>query len=212
LIYDSAKRPQPGKVVRHICPSAPGAKDWNPSSFSPRTGLIYVPHNNMCMDWEATSVSYIAGTPYIGAEVKYYAGPGGKKGEMMAWDPVLRKKIWSIPEDYPLWSGSAVTAGGIVFYGNLEGWFKAVDADSGKVLWQFKTSSGIIGQPTVFRGPDGHEYVAILSGIGGWAGSMISNDLDPRDATAGNGWGAAVGSLKQKTTKGGTLYVFSLPH
>jgi hypothetical protein len=75
-----------------------------------------------------------------------------------------------------------------------------------------QTGSGIIGQPTVYRGPDGHEYVAILSGIGGWAGSVVSNDLDPRDATAGNGWGSATGELKQITTKGGMLYVFSLPH
>lgn len=212
LIYNEGKRPMPGKVVRDICPTAPGAKDWNPSAFSERTGLLYIPHNNMCMDWEATTVGYIAGTPYVGADVKYYAGPGGNRGEFSAWDPIARKKVWSIPEEFPLWSGAAATAGGIVFYGTLDGWFKAVDDTSGQVLWQFKTESGIIGQPTVFRGPDGHEYVAILSGIGGWAGSMVANDLDPRDATAGNGWGAAVGDLKKRVNKGGTLYVFSLPH
>jgi PQQ-dependent dehydrogenase (methanol/ethanol family) len=211
LIYADDKKPQPGKVVRDICPSAPGSKDWNPSAYSSQTGLLYVPHNNMCMDWEATQVSYIAGTPYIGAEVKYYPGPGGNRGEFSAWDIVQRKKIWSIAEPYPLWSGAAATAGGLVFYGNLEGWFKAVDASTGELLWQFKTGSGIIGQPTVFRAPDGHEYVAILSGIGGWAGSVVSNDLDVRDATAGNGWGVATGPLKQSVTKGGMLYVFSLP-
>lgn len=210
LIYADDKKPQPGKVVRDICPSAPGSKDWNPSAYSPQTGLMYVPHNNMCMDWEATQVSYIAGTPYIGAEVKYYPGPGGNRGEFSAWDIVQRKRIWSIREEFPLWSGAAATAGGIVFYGNLEGWFKAVDASSGELLWQFRTGSGIIGQPTVFRGPDGHEYVAILSGIGGWAGSVVSNDLDVRDATAGNGWGVATGPLKQSVTKGGMLYVFTL--
>jgi len=212
LIYDDGKRPMPGKVVRDICPTAPGAKDWNPSAFSESTGLLYIPHNNMCMDWESTSVGYIAGTPYVGADVKYYAGPGGNRGEFCAWDPVARKKVWSIPEEFPLWSGAAATAGGLVFYGTLDGWFKAVDDSSGKVLWRFKTDSGIIGQPTVFRGPDGHQYVAILSGIGGWAGAMVSNDLDPRDATAGNGWGSAVADLKRRVAKGGTLYVFSLPH
>ena len=51
----------------------------------------------------------------------------------------------------------------------MEGWFKAVDARSGKLLWKFKTSSGIVGQPITYRGPDGKQYVAILSGIGGWA-------------------------------------------
>src|SRR3954453_12428089 len=112
---------------------------------------------------------------------------------MMAWDPVQRRKAWTIPENFPVWSGAAATAGGVVFYGTLEGWFKAVDADTGALLWQFKTGSGIIGQPTVFRGPDGHQYVAILSGVGGWAGSNVSKNLDPRvapPATGGGGGGA----------------------
>jgi glucose dehydrogenase len=163
------------------------------------------------MDFEPTEVNYIAGTPYVGAEAKFYAGPGGNRGEMMAWDPIARRKVWTIAEDLPIWSGTAATAGGLVFYGTLDGWFKAVDARTGQLLWQFKTGSGIVGQPTVFRGPDGRERVAILSGVGGWAGALVSGDLDPRDETAGNGWGSAVPDLKQKTTKGGMLYVFSLP-
>lgn len=205
------KEPKMGRVVRDVCPSAPGAKDWNPSAFSPQTGWLYVPHNNLCMDWELTEVGYIAGTPYIGTEERYYAGPGGHRGEMMAWDPVARRKAWTIAEHFPLWSGALATAGGVVFYGTLEGWFKAVDAATGELLWQFRTGSGIIGQPTTFRGPDGRQYVAILSGIGGWPGTIVANDLDPRDQTASNGWGAAVGDLKQVTTKGGMLYVFGLP-
>ncbi|HEX6012071.1 MAG TPA: methanol/ethanol family PQQ-dependent dehydrogenase, partial [Geminicoccaceae bacterium] len=206
------KEPKMGRVVRDVCPSAPGAKDWNPSAFSPQTGWLYVPHNNLCMDWELTEVSYIAGTPYVGTEERYHAAPGdGHRGEMMAWDPIDRRKAWTIAEHFPLWSGALATAGGVVFYGTLEGWFKAVDAATGELLWQFKTGSGIIGQPTTFRGPDKHQYVAILSGIGGWPGSIVSGDLDPRDQTAASGWGGAVGDLKQVTTKGGMLYVFALP-
>lgn len=205
------EEPKMGRVVRDVCPSAPGAKDWNPSAFSPRTGWLYVPHNNLCMDWELTEVGYIAGTPYIGTEERYFAGPGGHRGEMMAWDPVARRKAWTIAEHFPLWSGALATAGGVVFYGTLEGWFKAVDAATGELLWQFRTGSGIIGQPTTFRAPDGRQYVAILSGIGGWPGSIVSGDLDPRDQTTSNGWGYAVGDLKQVTTKGGMLYVFGLP-
>jgi lanthanide-dependent methanol dehydrogenase len=212
LNYVNDKKPQLGKVVRNICPAAPGAKDWNPSAYSPLTGLVYIPHNNMCMDWEETSVSYISGTPYVGAEVKYYAAEGGHKGAFTAWDPVARKKVWSIPETYPVWSGAAATAGGVVFYGSLEGWFKAIDAKTGALLWQYKTESGIIGQPTVFRGPDGHEYVAILSGIGGWAGAVVAADLDDRDETMATGWGRVTRGLKQVIGKGGKLYVFALPH
>jgi glucose dehydrogenase len=93
----------------------------------------------------------------------------------------------------------------------MEGWFKAIDAVSGDVLWQFKTGSGIIGQPVTYRGPDGHQYIAILSGVGGWAGAIVAGDLDPRDQTAALGFVAATSDLPQATTKGGMLYVFRLP-
>lgn len=211
LIPNDEKRPQTGKVVRDIQPVSPGAKDWMPSCFSPRTGLIYFPLLNLTMDYEGTEANYIAGTPYLGVNVHMYASEGGYRGALAAWDPVARKKIWEIHEHLPVWSGTAVTAGDVVFYGTMDGYFKAVDARDGKVVWSFKTGSGIIGQPTVFRGPDGKEYVAILSGVGGWAGAVVSGDLDPRDPSAALGFAGAMADLPQYTTKGGTLYVFSLP-
>lgn len=206
-----SKKPVTGKVVRMICPSAPGAKDWQPMAWSPRTRLLYVPHQNLCMDYEGTEANYIAGTPYVGATVKYYAGPGGHRGEFSAWDPLAGKEVWTVRERFPVWSGALATAGDVVFYGTMDGWFKAVHARDGKELWRFKTGSGIIGQPVSYRGPDGRQYIAVLAGIGGWAGSIVSANLDPRDSTAGNGWGAAMADLKQATTKGGMLYVFALP-
>lgn len=206
------KVPKMGQVVRDICPTASGAKDWNPSAYSPRTRLVYIPHENLCMDWENVQANYIAGTPYVGAEVRMKAGPGGNRGAFTAWDPVQRKAAWEIKEDLPLWSGAVATAGDLVFYGTMEGWFKAVDARSGQLRWQFKTGSGIIGQPIVYKGPDGHEYVAVLSGVGGWAGAVVSGDLAPQDPTAALGFAGAVPDLKQKTTAGGMLYVFALPH
>jgi PQQ-dependent dehydrogenase (methanol/ethanol family) len=211
LKVNPQKKTSMGTVVREICPAAPGAKDWQPSAFSPHTGLLYMPHNNLCMDWESVEVNYIAGTPYVGANVKMYAGPGGNRGEFSAWDPVNRKKAWSIKEQFPAWSGALVTAGDVVFYGTMDGWFKAVDAKSGTVLWQFKTGSGIIGQPITYRGPDGKQYVAILSGVGGWSGAIVSGELDPSDTTAALGFANAMNDLPQHTTKGGMLYAFSLP-
>jgi lanthanide-dependent methanol dehydrogenase len=205
------KIPRSNRVTRDICPNASGAKDWNPSAFSNRTGLLYIPHTNLCMDWESTEPNYIAGTPYVGAEVRMKAGPGGNRGEFSAWDIVAGEKRWSIKEKFPLWSGALATAGDVVFYGTMDGWFKAVHAVSGDLLWQFKTSSGIIGQPTTYRGPDGRQYVAILAGVGGWAGAVVSGDLDPRDGTAALGFVNAMADLKNATTKGGTLYVFRLP-
>jgi PQQ-dependent dehydrogenase (methanol/ethanol family) len=210
LIHNPDKVPTQGRTMRNVCPNSPGAKDWSPSAYSKVTGLLYVPHNNLCMDWLMKKANYIQGTPYIGVETRFYPGEGGHAGEFMAWDPVRRRKVWAIKEKWPVWSGAAATASGVVFYGNLEGWFKAVDADTGKLLWQFKTGSGIIGQPTTWRGPDGHQYVSILSGIGGWVGSMVSKNLDPRDPTAQKGFGNMTGDLKKETSRGGTLYVFRL--
>jgi PQQ-dependent dehydrogenase (methanol/ethanol family) len=211
LTVNPAKVPQMGTIVRDICPTASGSKDWNPSAFSPQTGLIYIPHENLCMDWQNLQANYIAGTPYVGAEVRMKAGPGGNRGELTAWDPVRRGAAWTIKEDLPLWSATLATAGNLVFYGTMDGWFKAVDARTGQLLWQHKCASGIISQPVAYRGPDGHEYVAVLAGVGGWAGAIVSGDLDPRDPTAALGFVGAVPDLKQKTTAGGVLYVFKLP-
>jgi alcohol dehydrogenase (cytochrome c) len=211
LAYVNGKEPRMGQVVRNSCPAAPGVKDWQPSAFSPMTGLIYIPHQNLCMDVEAVEANYIAGTPFVGMNVKMSAGPGGNRGAFDAWDPVARKLVWSIKENFPVWSGALVTAGNVAFYGTMEGWFKAVDARTGQELWKFKTGSGIIGQPVSYRGPDGKQYVAILSGIGGWSGAIVAGGIDPRDSSAALGFVAAMTDLPSVTNKGGTLYVFALP-
>jgi alcohol dehydrogenase (cytochrome c) len=211
LIYNDEKQPQADKFVKDICPAPPGAKDWQPAAFSHKNGHLYIPHNNLCMDMKETEVGYIAGTPYVGAEVLMKAGPGGNRGAFTAWDIIGRKPLWSIKENFPVWSGALVTAGDIAFYGTMDGWFKAVNANSGDLLWQFKTSSGIIGQPTTWRGPDGKQYVSILSGVGGWSGAIVAGDLDARDGTAALGFVNAMRDLPAATTKGGTLYVFALP-
>lgn len=197
--------------AKGLCPAAPGGKDWQPSSWSPRTKLLYVPHNNLCMDMEGVEANYIAGTPYVGASVKMYPGPGGHRGEFTAWDPVQRKKVWSIKETFPAWSGALATGGDIVFYGTMDRWFKAVDARSGELLWQYRTGSGIIGQPISFRGPDDRQYVAIVDGVGGWAGAIVAGGLDGRDETSALGFVGATKDLPDHTSKGGALYVFSLP-
>lgn len=211
LLYNDEKKPEVGRVIREICPASPGAKDWQPSAFSPKTGLVYIPHQNLCMDEEGLEANYIAGTPYVGANVKMYAGPGGNRGEFLAWDPVKGEKVWALPEKFPVWSGAVATAGDVVFYGTMDGWFKAVNAWSGQLLWQFKCGSGIIGQPISYRGPDGKQYVAILSGVGGWSGAIVAGGLDPRDPTGALGFVGAMTDLPDATTKGGMLYVFALP-
>jgi PQQ-dependent dehydrogenase (methanol/ethanol family) len=210
LQYNPEKETQVGKVVRDICPAAPGMKDWQPTAYSPKTGMLYIPHQNLCMDEEGVSANYIAGTPYVGMNVKMTPGHGGNRGEFEAWNPQTGKQVWAIKEDLPVWSGTVVTAGDVAFYGTMAGLFKAVDARSGKVLWQFDTGSGIIGQPITFKAPDGHQYVAILSGVGGWSGMIVSAGLDARDSSAALGFVNAMRDLPAKTKMGGKLFVFGL--
>ncbi|HEX4667298.1 MAG TPA: methanol/ethanol family PQQ-dependent dehydrogenase [Chthoniobacterales bacterium] len=212
LIENEEKKPMTGKTIRDVSPASPGGKDWQPCAWSPRTNLLYIPHQSLSMDYEGTEASYIEGTPYLGVNVKMYAADSsGKRGEFCAWDPFQKKKVWAIQEDFPVWSGTVATAGDVVFYGTMDGFFKCLNAKTGEMLWQFKCGSGIIGQPVTYKGPDGKQYVAILSGVGGWPGAIVSNDLDPRDPTGALGFVNAMKDLPQHTAKGGMLYVFSLP-
>ncbi|MDB5320677.1 MAG: pqq-dependent dehydrogenase, methanol/ethanol family [Phycisphaerales bacterium] len=210
-ITNEEKRPRIGKVIRDVQPASPGAKDWQPSAYSPRTGLLYVPHQNLTCDYEAVEANYIAGTPYLGVNERMYAGPGGYRGKFMAWDPVARKEVWGIKENFPVWSGTVVTAGDVAFYGTMDRHFKCVNAKTGEVLWDFETDSGIIGQPVTFKGPDGKQYVAVLAGVGGWAGAIVAGQLDPRDPSAALGFVNAVKDLPDHTKPGDKLYVFALP-
>ncbi|HET7809922.1 MAG TPA: PQQ-dependent dehydrogenase, methanol/ethanol family [Steroidobacteraceae bacterium] len=203
------KRTKFGAVTKGICPSSTGAKEFVPSAFSPRTGLLYIPAHNTCMDYEGIEANYIAGTPYLGADVKMYPGPGGYQGELVAWDPVAAKQVWGAKEEkFPVYSGVLATAGDVVFYGTMDGWFKAVDARSGKPLWKFKTGSGIVGNPMTFTGPDGKQYVAVYSGVGGWMGAVAFPAISTDDPYAALGVVGAMKDIKQYTSPGGALYVF----
>jgi lanthanide-dependent methanol dehydrogenase len=200
-----------GVYAKHICPSSTGGKEVVPSSFSPRTGLLYIPAHNTCMDYEGTAVNYIAGTPYLGASVRMYPGPGDYQGELIAWDIEHGKKIWTIKDhDLPVYSGVLSTGGDIVFYGTMEGWFRAVDARTGKILWQMKLASGIIANPMTFVGPDGKQYVAIYSGVGGWMGAVALPSLSTDDPYAALGVVGAMKQIKTKTQPGDLIYVFGL--
>jgi PQQ-dependent dehydrogenase (methanol/ethanol family) len=199
-----------GKHVTNICPSLEGGKNQQPAAFSPKTGLFYVPTNNLCMDFTGREVTYIAGTPYIGGDAPEVGGPGGYKGEFIAWDAVQGKKLWGIKEPFPVWSGALATAGNVVFYGTLDGWFKAVDATNGTVLWKFKVGSGVVGAPMTYTGPDGKQYVAVYSGIGGDMGLLIAGDVAANMPFDVRERGTTLPDLARYTSWGGMLFVFSL--
>ena len=195
--------------VKGICPAALGSKDEQPAAYSPDTQLFYVPTNHVCMDYEPFKVSYTAGQPYVGATLSMYPPPGeSNMGNFIAWDGKTGKIVWSNKEEFSVWSGALATAGGVVFYGTLEGYLKAVDAKTGKELYKFKTPSGIIGNVTTYE-QGGRQYVAVLSGVGGWAGIGLAAGLT--DPTAGLGAVGGYAALSNYTALGGTLTVFALP-
>ena len=192
-----------------ICPAALGSKDEQPAAYSPETQLFYVPTNHVCMDYEPFKVSYTAGQPYVGATLSMFPPAGETNmGNFIAWDGKTGKIVWSDPELFSVWSGALATAGGVVFYGTLEGYLKAVDAKTGKELYKFKTPSGIIGNVMTYQ-HGGKQYVAVLSGVGGWAGIGLAAGLtDPHDGLGAVGGYAA---LSNYTALGGQLTVFAVP-
>ncbi|MCF8481942.1 MAG: methanol/ethanol family PQQ-dependent dehydrogenase [Rhodospirillum sp.] len=194
-----------------ICPAALGSKDQQPAAYSPKTELFYVPTNHVCMDYEPFFVSYTAGQPYVGATLSMFPAPDshGGMGNFIAWDGKKGEIKWSLPEQFSVWSGALATAGDIVFYGTLEGYLKAVDANTGKELYRFKTPSGIIGNVMTYTS-GGKQYVAILSGVGGWAGIGLAAGLtNPTDGLGAVGGYAA---LSDYTALGGSMTVFALPN
>ena len=197
-----------------VCPAALGSKDQQPAAYSPDTGLFYVPTNHVCMDYEPFYVDYVAGQPYVGATLSMF--PAGRVlgngtdnlGNFIAWDAAKGEIVWSIPEAFSVWSGALATGGGVVFYGTLDGHLKAVDADTGDLLYSFKTPSGIIGNVNTWM-HDGKQYLGILSGVGGWAGIGMAAGLE--GDTDGLGAVGAYKGLSRHTQLGGVLSIFALP-
>jgi PQQ-dependent dehydrogenase (methanol/ethanol family) len=196
-------------VSKGICPAALGSKDQQPAAYSPATGLFYIPGNHVCMNYEPTKVAYVAGSLYVGANLTMFPPKGDTNlGRFAAWDATTGKVVWEVKEPFSVWSGVLATAGNVAFYGTMEGYLKAVDATTGKELYRFKTPSGIIGNINTYT-YNGKQYVAVLSGVGGWAAigmaAGLSGDQD------GLGAVGAYRSLSQYTNLGGTLTVFELP-
>jgi len=196
------------EVTTGICPAALGSKDQQPAAYCPRTGLFYVPTNHVCMDYEPFEVEYTSGQPYVGATINMYPAPGGTHlGNFIAWDARVGQVVWSNPERFSIWSGALATASDLVFYGTLEGYIKALDAQTGRELWRFKTPSGIIANPISYK-HNGTQYISIMSGIGGWAGigmaMGLTNDADGDSAVG------LYKALSSWTNLGGVVSAFSL--
>jgi len=193
---DNAKRPGMKRKASNICPNLIGGKNWQPMSYNPQTGLVYMPTLNLCMDLEGVQPEYKRGAFYLGVNFDLdKAGPGGHLGGIKAWDPVKQKEVWFNMDDLPWAGGTLSTAGGLVFHGDIRGWLKALDAKSGKTLWKFNAGSGI-GQGPMTYELDGKQYLAVVAGrttgIPAFLGKIGERMINP-------------------FPEGGTLFVFRLP-
>ena len=190
------KRPKFKQRAKDICPNLLGGKNWQPMSFSPQTGLVYIPSINLCMDMEGAEPAYQRGKFYLAFEFDLgKGGPGGYMGELMAWDPVKQQQVWGNKDELPWLGGALTTKGGLAFHGDIKGWFKALDAKTGKTLWQFNTGSGISAAPITYE-LDGKQYVAVVSG---------------RTFTIPLFLGPIGAKMVAASPEGGTLFVFELP-
>ena len=191
----NAKRPGMKRKASNICPNLIGAKNWMPMSYDPQTGLVYIPTMNLCMDLEGIEAEYKRGAFYLGVNFDLgKMGPGGHGGGVKAWDPVKQKEVWFNKDELPYTGAMMSTGGGLVFHGDIKGWFKALDAKTGKTLWKFNAGSGITAAPMTYT-LDGKQYIAVVSG---------------RTLSIPAFFGALGEKMVAASPEGGTLYVFAV--
>jgi PQQ-dependent dehydrogenase (methanol/ethanol family) len=214
------KTGRPVKVKEHspfergrnvsACPSAMGGKDQQPCSVDPKQpNKFYCPTNNWCMEDEPQERTHTQqGTVYVFANVYMYPEKPGVTGKIKKFDVLTGKTDWEIADPYPNWGGTVNTDGGLMFYGSNSGDFRAVDRESGKVLWSRKLGSGVIGNPITYK-VKGKQYVSVFAGLGGWIGLPVTAGLDMTDKYGAIGATAmAKATGLDKIPQGGMLYTF----
>ena len=181
--------------TKSFCPSAAGAKSWNSTAYSPRTGYLYVPAFELCTDITPHDTAPVEGRSYMNGEFPIKLPPGRTTyAHVDAWDPVTGKRAWTVPYRFPLFSSMLATAGDVVFTGDPEGNFFALDARSGARLWNFQTGAGHRGA-SISYAVNGRQYVAATTGF--------------QQTVVG---GAAIGLFpNEEFRQGSTLVVFALP-
>lgn len=182
-----------GETIQ-VTPPFLGGKNWNPMSYSPDTGLFYIPANNWTEDYWTENVTYKKGAAYLGQGFRIKKLHDDHVGTLRAMDPTSGEIVWEHNEKLPLWAGTMATAGNLVFTGTSDGFFKAFNAKTGKELWKFQTGSGVVGCPITWT-HDGDQYVGIATGYGG----------------AVPLWGGDLADLTQPVSQGGSFIAFKIP-
>jgi alcohol dehydrogenase (cytochrome c) len=190
---DIAKSIRAGNATEHW-PSTRGGKNWPHAAFNPQTGLLYANTLHEGRMYKHLEIKpHVVGQRYQFIEnLPLPRAADEPLGHMEAIDPLTAQKKWRTPlMDFQIWSAMLATGGGLLFTGKETGEFIAVDADTGKVVWQFQTGSGINAMPVTYT-HQGRQYVTVLSGIGGLY------------------WNIARERLKDKVPQGGSVWTFAL--
>lgn len=177
-----------------VTPPFLGGKNWNPMSYSPDTGLFYIPANQWKEDYWTENVTYKKGAAYLGQGFRIHPKYDDHVGTLRAMDPATGKIVWEHNEKLPLWSGTMATAGNLVFAGTSDGYFKAFNAKTGEELWSYNTGSGVVGCPITWT-QDGQQYVGVATGYGG----------------AVPLWGGDLADLTKPVSQGGSFIAFKIP-
>jgi 1-butanol dehydrogenase (quinone) len=177
-----------------VSPPFLGGTNWMPMSYSPDTGLFYIPGNHWAMDYWTENVTYKAGSAFLGQGFRIKRLYDDHVGTLRAIDPQTGKIAWEHKEKFPLWAGTLTTAGGLLITGTSDGYVKAFDAKTGAELWKYQTGSGVVSVPVTWE-MDGEQYIGLASGYGG----------------AVPLWGGDMADLTKQVTQGGSFWVFKLP-
>ncbi len=177
--HDDIRYSKTGNAIR-MMPGPDGAHSWHPMAFSPKTGLVYIPTQEIGKDF--TPVEGFKNSP-VGwnLAVGVSGVPSGQKGYLQAWDPVRQKEAWRVDYIGPWNGGVLTTAGNIVAQGNAAGAFNVYRADNGAKLWSFDAQTGVMAGPATYE-VDGEQYIAVVVG---W-GSAFSLQAGKLAAKSGN--------------------------
>ncbi len=165
--------PEVGKATL-VCPAIGGGRSWNHGAYSPKTGLYYSTGIEWCQTLTVKREEGRDGLAFFGGKFKLRPPPDGRAyAHLGAYDPITGERKWRIEHKYPLLASQLATGGGLIFSGDAEGRFFALDAETGKELWSFRTGSGHRGSAVTYS-VDGRQYIATPSGWGSALAGIMS--------------------------------------